>query len=115
MGVATPLSTVELVEAFWLSLLGKLTDSTGWFSYSIHSHCICNGLYLLPPLYIYISELKMRKREILARGNNESGKKKKKEVKTLIPFAKKIIIVYHSLSNQNIGMQINTISYPIYF
>ena len=57
----------------------------------------------------------MRKREILARGNNESGKKKKKEAKNLIPFAKKIFKVYHSLSNQNIGMQINTISYPIYF
>ena len=52
-----------VVEAFWLSLLGKLTNSTGWFSYSIHSHCICNGLYFH---YIHVSELKMRERvEIL--------------------------------------------------
>ena len=80
LGVATPLSTVELVEAFWLSLLGKLTDSTGWFSYSIHSHCICNGLYYLHYIYMYPSwrwgREKYLQEEIM---NLEKGEKRGKE------------------------------------
>ena len=62
-------------RSLWLSLLGKLTNSTGWFSYSIHSHCICNGLYFH---YRHVSELKMREREIpnicLTRRHNPSNR-----------------------------------------